>query len=282
MPLTIRVFGGRWRRRFFVLHSPLEGCGSAFPPAPPRATSFPPAHDCADVGHRDPDRRASPKLPTGTQPRRIVAIVDSGWRAVQTASNDGYADVRRSLRPISTAKSSGRRNVPTEFRITARRGDVGESGQATLFESASTKLRAPAAIASRAATSAVLRRTLRCARRLPSPRERVPTERFRRTSRTLAGAFEAYCNIARSVLNNGGIDLTPALREPYLRAFNKVSETVAMVIQRAFDLVVRVKFATSRDSSRSRFRFRRTSGLRRTCRTRPSESSRLRPTAAIC
>ncbi|MGA7285901.1 MAG: DUF4403 family protein [Candidatus Cybelea sp.] len=245
MLLTIRVFGGRMGATILGLALSLEGCGSAFPPPPPRATSFPPASTTTqtsvivipiDVRVRNL-RQALSRAGSST-------IVDSGWRTVAAASNDAYADVREIIATYLNTKIVGSPNVPTEFRITARRGDIGESGQADTirigfnqsFEiqlrsragsyvcgpKANAALRASAAIAARARPDGTLQTNISA----------------------FSGRLEAYCNIARSVLNNGGIDLTPALREPYLRALNKVSETVATVIQRAFDLVVRVKFAT--------------------------------------
>ncbi len=171
-------------------------------------------------------------------------ILDSGWRAVQTASNDGYADVRTIIATYLNSKVVGSQYVPTEFRITARRGDVGESGQGDVirigfnerFElqlrsragnyvcgpKANAALRASAAIAARVRPDGTLETNISNA----------------------TGRLAAYCDIARSVLNSGGIDLTPVLREPYLRALNKVGSAAALVIQRAFDLVVRAKFAT--------------------------------------
>lgn len=245
MPLTIRAFAGRMGAAILCSALSLEGCGSAFPPAPPRATSFPPQASTTetsvivvpiDVRIRN-FRQALSRAGSSR-------IIDSGWRAVQTASSDGYADVRTIIATYLNSKVVGSESVPTEFRITARRGDVGESGQGDVIRigfneryelqlrsragnyvcgpKANTALRASAAIAARVRPDGTLQTNIS----------------------DFAGHLTAYCDIARSFINNGGIDLTPALREPYLRALNKVAETVAMVIQRAFDLVVRAKFAT--------------------------------------
>ncbi|MGA9946235.1 MAG: hypothetical protein WBP75_14475, partial [Candidatus Cybelea sp.] len=221
--MTVRALGGRLGAAILGSALALEGCGSAFPPPPPRATSFPPATGTTqtsvivipiDVRVRNL-RQALSRAGSST-------IVDSGWRTVQAASNDGYADVRQIIATYINTKLVGSPNVPTEFRITARRGDVGESGAGDTirigfnesFElqlrsstvsyvcgpKANAALRASAAIAARARPDGTLQTNIS----------------------DFSGHLEAYCNIARSVLNNGGIDLTPALREPYLRALNKV------------------------------------------------------------
>src|SRR5580704_4049668 len=244
MPLTIRGFAGSMAAVIVCSALALEGCGSAFPPAPPRATSFPPGTNAQtsvivipiDVRVRN-FRQALSRAGSSR-------ILDSGWRAVQTASNDGYADVRTIIATYLNSKVVGSRFVPTEFRITARRGEVGESGQGDVIRIGFNE-RFELQLRSRAGEyvcgpqgNAALRASAAIAARVR------PDGTLQSSISDFAGRLPAYCDIARSFINNGGIDLTPALREPYLRALNKVAQTVAMVIQRTFDLVVRAKFAT--------------------------------------
>ncbi|MGC2408288.1 MAG: DUF4403 family protein [Candidatus Cybelea sp.] len=244
MPLTIRRFAGSMAAVILCFALTLEGCGSAFPPAPPRATSFPPGTNAQtsvivipiDVRVRN-FRQALSRAGSSR-------ILDSGWRAVQTASNDGYADVRSIIATYLNSKVVGSQFVPTEFRITARRGDVGASSQGDVIRIGFNE-RFELQLRSRAGEyvcgpkgNAALRASAAIAARVR------PDGTLQTSISDFVGRLPAYCDIARSFINNGGIDLTPALREPYLRALNKVAQTVAMVVQRAFDLVVRAKFAT--------------------------------------
>jgi hypothetical protein len=238
------MFAGRMSAGVLCAILMLEGCGSAFPPAPPRATSFPPQANAPTSVITIPIDVRVRNLRQVLSRAGSSTIVDSGWRAVQTASNDGYADVRTIIATYLNSKVVGSPYVPTEFRITARRGNVGESGggdvihigfnerfELQLRSRAGAYVCGPKASTALAASSAVAARVR-------------PDGTLQTNISDFAGHLEAYCDIARSVLNNGGIDLTPVLREPYLRAMNKVASTVALVIQRAFDLVVRAKLAT--------------------------------------
>ncbi|MGB8908952.1 MAG: DUF4403 family protein [Candidatus Cybelea sp.] len=244
MPMTTRAFEGRLGAVILCSALTLEGCGSAFPPAPPRATSFPPQTNIQTSVITIPIEVRVRNLRQVLSRAGSSTILDSGWRAVQTASNDGYADVRTIIATYLNSKVVGSPYVPTEFRITARRGDVGESGQGDVIrigfnERFELQLRSRAGsyvCGSRA--NAALRASAAIAARVR------PDGTLQTNISNVAGQLAAYCDIARSVLNNGGIDLTPVLREPYLRALNKVARAAALVIQRAFDLVVRAKFAT--------------------------------------
>ncbi len=244
MPLMIRTYASRLGAAVLSSALAIEGCGSAFPPAPPRATSFPPPTNTQTAVIVIPIDVRVRNFRQALSRAGSSRILDSGWRAVQTASNDGYADVRTIIATYFNGKVVGSQFVPTEFRITARRGDVGESGQGDVirigfnerFElqlrtragnyvcgpKAHTAVRASAAIAAQVRPDGTLQTNIS----------------------DFVGRLSAYCDIARSFINNGGIDLTPALREPYLRALNKAAETAAMGLQRAFDLAVRAKFAT--------------------------------------
>jgi Domain of unknown function (DUF4403) len=244
MPLTTRAIAGRMGAAVLCAALALEGCGTAFPPAPPRATSFPPQTNAQTSVITIPINVRLRNVRQALNRAGNSTILDSGWRAVQTASNDGYADVRSIIATYLNSKIVGSQYVPTEFRITARRGNVDASGQGDVirigfnerFElqlrsragqyicgpAANTTMRAAATIAGRVRPGGTLQTNIS----------------------DFAGRLAARCDLARSILNNGGIDLTPALRERYLRALNKVSATMAMVLQRAFDVVVRAKFAT--------------------------------------
>ncbi len=243
-PLTVRALAGRVGAASLCCAVSLDAC-SAFPPAPPRVTSFPPqtASTQTSVITIPIDLRVR-NLRQALSRGGSSTIVDSGWRLVQTASNDGYADVRTIIATYINTKLVGSPYVPTEFRLTARRGNIGESSQSDVitvgfnehFElqlrsrtvgyicgpKANAALKASAAIAAQARSDGTLHTNISNA----------------------AERLTVYCDIARSVLNSGGIDLTPVLREPYQRALDKVSSAAALVIQRAFDLVVRAKFAT--------------------------------------
>ena len=94
MPLTTRAIAGRMGAAILCAALTLEGCGTAFPPAPPRATSFPPQTNAQTSVITIPiDVRLRNVRQALNRPGNST-ILDSGWRAVQTASNDGYADVR--------------------------------------------------------------------------------------------------------------------------------------------------------------------------------------------
>ncbi len=171
--------------------------------------------------------------------------MSSGWRAVQSSSDDGFADVRTIIADYINTKIGGSKYVPTEFRLTARRGNVSAGpGQGDVIrigfnERFELELRSRAGEyicgprASRAASAAA-----RVAA-IAAPDGTLSTNISDVSSRIVA-----YCNIANTVLENGGIDLTPVLREPYLRALKTVSETLADVLRRVVDTVIRVKFAS--------------------------------------
>ncbi len=244
MPVTMRAFGGRLGAAILCSALTLEGCGSAFPPAPPRATSFPPQINIQTSVITIPIEVRVRNLRQVLSRAGSSTILDSGWRAVQTASNDGYADVRTIIATYLNSKVVGSQYVPTEFRLMARRGDVGESGQGDVIRIGFNE-RFELQLRSRAGSyvcgpkaNAALRASAAVAARVR------PDGTLQTNISNATGRLAAYCDIARSVLNNGGIDLTPLLREPYLRALNKVASAAALVIQRAFDLVVRAKFAT--------------------------------------
>jgi hypothetical protein len=221
----------------------LGGCSSAFPPAPARVTPFPPQTSVLTSVIMIPIDVRVRNLQQTLNRAGSSTVLDSGWRAVQTASKDGYADVRAVIATYLNSKIVGSRFVPTEFRITAQRGNVGESGQGDVIKLGfnqrfELQLRSQAGnyICSSKANTA-LRASAAVAVRVR------PDGSFQSNLSDFGGRLQAYCNLARTVLNNGGIDLTPVLRGPYLRALNKASELVATVIQRTFDVVVRAKFA---------------------------------------
>jgi hypothetical protein len=244
VPTTTHVLAGRMGAAIFCSALALEGCGSAFPPAPPRATSFPPQTNSQTSVITVPIDVRIRNLRQALSRAGSSTVLESGWRAVQTASNDGYADVRTIIATYLNSKVVGSQYVPTEFRITARRGDVGESGQGDVVRIGFNE-RFELQLRSRAGTylcgpkaNAALRASAAIAAQVR------PDGTLQTNISNSAERLTAYCDIARSVLNNGGIDLTPVLREPYLRALNKLASTAALVIQRAFDVVVRAKFAT--------------------------------------
>jgi hypothetical protein len=221
----------------------LGGCNTVFPPAPTRATSFPPPANVLTSVITIPIDVRVRNLRQALNRGGSSTVLDSGWRAVQTASKDGYADVRVVIATYLNSKIVGSRFVPTEFRITAQRGNVDESAQGGVIKlgfnerfelqlrsRAGNYICAPKANAALRASAAVAARVR-------------PDGSFQTNLSGYSGRLQAYCDLARTVLNNGGIDLTPVLREPYLRALNKASELVATVIRRAFDVVVRAKFA---------------------------------------
>lgn len=173
-------------------------------------------------------------------------VLSSGWRAVAASSDDGFADVRTIIATYLNSKIVGLPYVPTEFRITARRGDVGVGAQGNsdvirigFNERFELELRSRAGryVCGPAAGTAMRAAAAITARMRPDGRLQANIADF-------AGHLVAHCDLARSILNNGGIDLTPVLREPYLRALNKAADTLVVVLRRTFDVVVRAKFAT--------------------------------------
>lgn len=244
MQLKIRALTGRMAAAILCSALTLEGCGSAFPPPPPRASSFPPQTNIQTSVITIPIEVRVRNLRQALGRAGSSTVLDSGWRTVQTASNDGYADVRAIIATYLNSKVVGSQFVPTEFRITARRGNVGESGQGDVIRLGFNE-RFEIQLRSRAGSYICGPRANAALRASAAVAARVrPDGTFQTNVSDFTGRLQAYCDIARTVLNNGGIDLTPVLREPYLRALNKASELVAMVIQRAFDVVVRAAFAT--------------------------------------
>ncbi len=244
MPLTMRALTNCMGAAILCSALALEGCKSAFPPAPPRATSFPQQTNTETSVITIPIDVRIRNLRQVLARSGSSTVLDSGWRAVQAASNDGYADVRTIIATYLNNKVVGSQYVPTQFRITARRGDVGANAQGDVVRIGFNE-RFELQLRSRAGSytcgpkaNAALRASAAVAARVR------PDGTFQTNVSDFTGRLAAFCNIASSFLNNGGIDLTPALREPYLRALNKASEAVARVIRRAFDVVMRAAFAT--------------------------------------
>ncbi|MGC1379964.1 MAG: hypothetical protein WA814_02930, partial [Candidatus Baltobacteraceae bacterium] len=221
----------------------LHGC--AFPPAPPRATSFPPQQQVEPSVVAIPISVRLLNVQQALNRSGSSTVLNSGWRAVRASSDDGFADVRTIIADYLNTKLVGSKYVPTEFRITARRGNVSaEPGQGDVIrigfnDRFELELRSRAGQyicgphASRAAGAAA---------RVAAIVQ--PDGTLSSNISDFSSRIVAYCNIANTVLENGGIDLTPVLREPYLRALSKVSETLTDVLRRVVDTVVRVKFAS--------------------------------------
>jgi hypothetical protein len=248
MPSTTRAFAGRVSAAAVVCAAfVLQGCGSAFPPAPTRATSLPlPASlDTSvvaipiSVRIRNVDRALDRSNPN--------TLLNSGWRAVKATSDDGFADVRRVIAQTLFSKAVESRYLPTEFRLTVSRGDATAQAQGLsdviriavndrykleLNSSAGRYVCNPsahAALGNAANVVAAIR----------------PDGTLGWNVANVTGRIAAHCEVARSILANGAeLDLTDALQVVYARVLHKVSDTLVTVVQRVADLVLRVKFAT--------------------------------------
>ena len=224
----------------------LEGCGSAFPPAPQRATSFP------STGNAQP---SVVEIPVSVRLRNVqqalngsssTTLLNSGWRAVQASSTDGFASARAVIAQGLNAQIVGSRFVPTEFRITVRRGPVelgtpsqGGSVRVGFNDTYELELRSPAGGYVCAAPSDVRARTAATIAARVRPDGTVQP-----AVSEVARRITAVCNAADSLLRDREIDLTPAIRAHYSQALDKVSDVLAIVLQRAADAALRVKFAT--------------------------------------
>jgi hypothetical protein len=247
VPLTTKALAGRIAAAALVCVSlAAQGCGTAFPPAPPRATSFPPT------------AAAQPSVVEISMAVRLrgvqqalnrsgsATVLNSGWRAVQASSSDGFADGRKIIAQYLNAKVVGSGFVPTEFRLTARRDPVavGAQGQGGTLRlgfndryELEVRSRAGSYVCSPRNSSAL--RTAADVTAVVRP-DGTLQEKVSQTSQRLT----AVCSAASSLLRDREIDLTPVLRAAYARALFKLTDTLTILLQRATDLVLRVKFAT--------------------------------------
>jgi hypothetical protein len=247
MPSTIRAFSGRVLASAAVVCAALvvQGC-SAFPPAPTRATSFPPQANMEPSVVTIPIDVRIRNFARALNRPGSSEVLRSGWRSVQASSSDGYADVRTLIAQYLNAKVVGSRFVPTEFRLTARRGDVavGEPGQGDVLRVGFNE-RYELELNSRAGRYLCSPRGHAAIQAAANVAENArPDGTLSPTVADISTRMLAYCNVARSALDVGQIDLTQALREPYARALQIVSEALTRVLQRVADIVVRAKFAT--------------------------------------
>ena len=173
-------------------------------------------------------------------------MLSSGWRSVKASSSDGFADVRTIIAQSLNAKVVGSRFVPTDFRLTARRGDIetgaesrGDALRIGFNERYELELRSRAGryVCSPRAHNAI-RATARVAETVR------PDGTLHATVSDLSQRITAHCDVARSLLGGASIDLTSPLHEPYRRVLYRAADTLTTVLQRAFEVVVRAKFAT--------------------------------------
>ena len=222
----------------------LEGCGSAFPPAPQRATSFP------ATGNAQP---SVVEIPVSVRVRDVQqalnrpgssTLLNTGWRTVQASSPDGFASVRAVVAQYLNEKAVGSGFVPTQFRLTVSRGPAtvaapGGTLRVGFNDRYLLELRAPSGgYACSPRTGAALRTAATIAATVS------PDGKIHPTVSQVAGHLTATCNAASSLLRDREIDLTPAVAGVYATALTKVSDALATVLQRAADLALRVKFAT--------------------------------------
>ncbi|MGR4065827.1 MAG: DUF4403 family protein, partial [Vulcanimicrobiaceae bacterium] len=216
-----------------------------FPPAPPRATSFP------ATGNAQPSVVV---IPVSVRVRNVQqalnrsgsSLLDSGWRAAQASSSDGFAGVRAVIAQYLNEKAVGAGLVPTQFRLTVSRGPAAASASGSggalrigFNDRYQLELRSPAGgYVCSPRTSAALRSAAAIAATV-SPDGKIHT-----SVSEFARRLTARCSAANSLLRDREIDLTPAIQGTYSRALNKVSDVLARVLQRAADLALRVKFAT--------------------------------------
>jgi hypothetical protein len=174
-----------------------------------------------------------------------AAVLNSGWRAVQASSTDGFASVRKVIAQDLNARVVGSGLVPTEFRLTVRRGPVGVGTQG---QGGSLRIgfndRYELELRSRAGSyvcsprpNAVLNTAANIAATVR------PDGTVQTTASQASERLTAVCNAAGSLLRDREIDLTPVLRDAYARALYKATASLSALLRRAADLAFRVTFA---------------------------------------